>query len=166
MKEAIRVAPAVDMLGRVGVSGAHALRGRGQYAREEMDMRIAVIALGVALMIVGVVPGQIGAQALDSQSLIGEWTGKWVQQSAGTQTQGRRFTPSGAYRLVINKVEGRVVFADIYFEGAQGASEREARGTLEGNTLTFGPTRFAVSGNEMRGNRSTPSIEINLTKLK
>ncbi len=129
-------------------------------------MRIAVTALSVFLMIVSVMPGQIGAQALDPQSLIGEWTGKWVRQSAGS-AQTRRIATSGAYRLVINKVEGRIVSADVYAEGAQGVIERGGRGTLEGNTLTFGPVKFTVTGNDMRGTRTSPVLsEINLTKMK
>lgn len=129
-------------------------------------MRIAVAALSVALMVVSVMPVQIGAQTLDPQSLIGEWIGKWVRESAGVG-QTRRVATSGAFRLVINKVEGRAVSADIYAEGAQGASEREVRGRLEGNILTFGPTKFTVTGTEMRGTRSSPAAtEINLTKSK
>ena len=87
-------------------------------------MRIAV-TLAVALMIVIVMPGQIGAQALDPQSLIGEWTGKWAQPTVGgtLRTKGSR---DGAYKLVINKVEGEVVSANIYVEdGGKRASERE-----------------------------------------
>lgn len=129
-------------------------------------MRIAVTALSVVLMIAAIMPGQIGAQALDPQSLIGEWTGKWVTQVAGL-SQTRRIATSGAYRLVIKKVEGRTVSADIYAEGAQGTLERGVRGTLEGNTLTFGPVKFTVTGKDMRGNSSSPaSLEINLTKMQ
>jgi hypothetical protein len=127
-------------------------------------MRIALTALSVALMIATVMTGQIGAQILDPQSLIGEWTGKWVRELPGV-VQGRRASTNGAYRLVINKIEGRAVSAEIYAEGAQGVFEREIRGTLEGNTLTFGPTRLTVTGQEMRGNRTGSfPVEINLTK--
>ena len=135
-------------------------------------MRIAVVALSVALMIVCVIPGQIGAQALDPQTLIGEWTGKWVRQTPGAVQGGRRLTTNGAYRLVINKIEGQAVSADIYaegvnVEGSQKTVEREVRGRLEGSTLTFGPTRFTVTEKEMRGTRTGPAaVEINLTKLK
>lgn len=135
-------------------------------------MRIVVTALCIALMMVTAMSGPVGAQttdpqALDPQALVGEWTGKWVRQTPGAVQGGRKATTTGAYRLVINKVEGRAVLADIYREGAQGASEREVRGRLEGNTLTFGPTRFTVTGKAMRGNISGPAgIEIDLTKLK
>jgi hypothetical protein len=130
-------------------------------------MRIAVTALGVALMIVSVMPVQIGAQVLDPQSLIGEWTGKWAQPLVGgtLRPKGSR---DGAYRLIIKKIEGQAVSANIYIEdGGKKASEREVRGTLEGNTLTFGPTRFTVTGKDMQGNRggSFP-VEITLSKGK
>jgi hypothetical protein len=101
---------------------------------------------------------------LDSQSLVGEWSGSWRNKNLGHI--------SGQYLLSIERVEGRQVYGQVEITGPQNA-QFKLLGTLDGNRLTFsGPnlTEFLIEGKQMKGSsqgapRSNP-WDITLTKTK
>jgi hypothetical protein len=92
---------------------------------------------------------------LDPQSLIGLWSGSWVNAHEGKL--------NGKYYLTIDRVVGEKVFGKGEFVGRT-ATEFKIGGTLSGNQLTFGRTTLTVDGNQMRG--TGPDIKISLTKEK
>jgi hypothetical protein len=100
--------------------------------------------------------------AVDPQSLVGEWTGSWVDKREGKS--------KGQYSLTIEKVEGNQVHGRGEVS-ARRTSEFKFVGTLEGNRLTFGrdtKTVFTIEGTQMRGSSEGPvaarNISINKTK--
>jgi hypothetical protein len=108
------------------------------------------------------VPAAAWAQAAaDPQSLVGEWTGSWVDKREGKS--------KGQYSLTIEKVEGNRVQGRVEVS-ADRTSEFKFVGTLEGNRLTFGrdtKTELTIEGTQMRGSsegRASRSISINKTK--
>jgi hypothetical protein len=104
---------------------------------------------------------------VDPQSLLGEWTGKWVYAQA---TGGRRAGgTTGPYALTVKRVEGERVAATLDVLG----QTWDIRARLFENRLTFGNEQFQtelmVDGDQMRGRRqgsgSIPWL-IELTKKK
>jgi hypothetical protein len=108
------------------------------------------------VLLVMVVGGLLGvavgghAQALDPQSLIGDWVGTW---------QGKLASQSGPYRLVIERVKGDKVQGHV--ETISGRVKQNAptsfriAGVVKGNHLTYGTSNYQVdlevNGSEMRG---------------
>jgi hypothetical protein len=60
------------------------------------------------IAVVTTLVGLVTAQAVDPQSLVGEWAGTWNSQSAEPANM------SGAYSLTIKKVEDAKVFARLH----------------------------------------------------
>lgn len=128
----------------------------------------SLLSLALVAAIVGSSVSTVRAQAkIDPQSLIGEWTGKWVtSHGPGPRRAGG---PNGPYALTIKQVTGDQVRATLDVVG----QAREIRAKLVENRLTFGNDQFqtelTVDGDQMRGTRqgsaSIPWV-IELTKKK
>ena len=120
--------------------------------RLSLALFLACLALGSTQLV------SAQTAALDPQSLVGEWTGKWIAAAVVGQGGGGRGGMQGPYSLVITKVEGGSVFATLETQGFSGP----IRATLAGNSLTFGGglfrTELTVDGNEMRGTRQGGGI--------
>jgi hypothetical protein len=86
------------------------------------------------------------AQApLDPQSLIGVWSGTWINKNV------RGY--NGQYQLTIEQVKGDKVNGKVVISGRETA-QFKIGGTLSGNRLTFGkqnPTELLIEGNQMKG---------------
>jgi|SRR5215475_8624821 len=130
-------------------------------------MRTRGLAFGLLLACLTLCPDPLLAQAaLDPQSLVGQWTGKWIAAATGGGNGGRGGT-QGPYSLTITRVEGDVVFATVEYREFSG----NVRGTISDNQLTFvGPqfrTELRIDGNQMRGLRQgggLPPREIQIVK--
>ncbi len=127
--------------------------------------RNRLIVTGLAcLALLGLAMGA-EAQAVDPQSLIGEWQGTWnLANPKGV---------NGQYYLTIktvegNKVQGRVERSNV----RKGITpDFNFTGTLTGNVLKFqaGPsnTELTIDGNQMSGEMfGSTRAEISLTKKK
>jgi|SRR5262245_8224036 len=126
-------------------------------------LRLALVIACLALHPAQLVSAQ---SAIDPQSLVGEWSGKWIAAATGGGNGGRAGL-QGPYVLTITKVEGTRVLATIETRGFSG----DIRGTLEDNRLIFAGQQFrtelTVDGKEMRGQRQgggIPAREIELVK--
>lgn len=127
--------------------------------------RNRLIVTGLAcLALLGLAVGA-EAQAVDPQSLIGEWQGTWNLANPKSV--------NGQYYLTIktvegNKVQGRVERSNIR---AGITPDFNVTGTLTGNVLKFqsGPanTELTIDGNQMSGQMfGSTRAEISLTKKK
>jgi hypothetical protein len=98
--------------------------------------------------------------AVDPQSLVGEWTGSWVDKREGKN--------NGQYSLTIEKVEGNQVHGRGELS-VRRTSEFKFVGTLEGNRLTFGRDTkvvLTIEGTQMRGTSESPTAARNITLNK
>jgi hypothetical protein len=125
-----------------------------------------VVTMLILAALVSVSPDSAAQSPFDSQTLVGEWVGKWTLSVGGGGRAGGR---EGPYVLTIKRVEGEHVFARVEFQG----QSRDIRATLSGNRLAFGNEQFqtalTVEGDQMRGTRQgggIPSRDITLTKQK
>ena len=120
---------------------------------------VAVVIL--ALLLISVV---VSGQAVDPQTLIGEWQGQWSSLSG-----------NGKYYLTIEKVQGDKVYLRIERPDMKDSSlPKDVRfvGTLTGNLISYEPPRvpetlLTVEGKKMTGTsqgRSTLKIELQKTK--
>ncbi len=120
---------------------------------------IAVVILALLL-----IPVIVSGQAIDPQTLLGQWEGDW----SSTGDRGR-------YYLTIEKVEGDKVHLRIERSGMSDRtlpSDVRFVGTLAGNRLAYAPprwpaTQLTIEGNKMSGTsqgRSTIKIELQKTK--
>jgi hypothetical protein len=122
----------------------------------------AFIASAVALA--ALAGAALSQTPLDPQSLVGVWSGTWINK----QLQGA----TGQYHLTIEQVKGDKVHGQVVISGRETA-EFKMVGTLNGNRLTFGkqnPTELLIEGNQMKGTsqgavRANPH-EITLRKTK
>jgi len=89
-------------------------------------------------------------QALDPESLVGEWDGKMT----GTDNPAA-FTH---FSLTIRRVRGNEVFGVMETQSLRsGLESRRFRGVLSGNVLTIGRIRFTINGGRMTGRVSEGS---------
>jgi hypothetical protein len=126
-----------------------------------MSITIAIV-LGIGLFL-GLTPHPASPQAIDPQSLIGEWAGTWHGKSP------EMASARGSYILTIEKIDGAKVTCRVYFSHARGEFRGQPPARLEGNRLRWGgplATELTIEGNTMRGTRTGGQIpaEINLTK--
>jgi hypothetical protein len=138
--------------------------------KEEERMRAHIVGRSVLLFAASVVAiatltGSAWSQTrLDPQSLVGEWSGSWINR----QLQGA----NGQYHLTIEEVKGDKVYGQVVISGRE-TVQFKLSGTLDGNRLTFGsqnPTVFLIEGNQMKGSaqgsvRANP-MDIALTKTR
>jgi hypothetical protein len=129
-----------------------------------MLSRLIVTGL-VVLALLPALDGRAEAQAVDPQSLLGEWQGTW----AWANNPG----VNGQYRLNIktvdgNRVQGRVERSNV----KQGLTpDFNVTGSLTGNVLRFRAgetnTELTIDGNQMSGQMvGAARTNISLTKTK
>ena len=108
--------------------------------------RVALL-LVILLLVLGHGSAPALAQAIDPQSLVGEWIGQWSSTS--------RAQTSGPYSLLISKVDGDKVTGRVEQSSHQKNTSFAFVGTLEGNKLIIvnpgSRTELEISGNQMRG---------------
>jgi hypothetical protein len=137
---------------------------------KEESMRRQTIGRSALFLIASVVASAALAVSawsqapLDPQSLVGEWSGSWMNK----RLQGA----NGQYHLTIEQVQGDKVYGQVVMSGRE-TVQFKLVGTLAGNRLTFGsvnPTELLIEGNQMKGStqgsvRANP-LDIALTKTK
>lgn len=88
--------------------------------------RLGLVCLCV-LIVVAVAPSAWPqAPAVDPKSLIGQWSGSWVNSHEAKM--------NGKYYLTIERIVGEKVFGKVEFFGRT-TSEFKVAGTLSGRTL-------------------------------
>jgi hypothetical protein len=109
--------------------------------------RPVTLLLVTLLLALGYGSAPVLAQAVDPQSLVGEWTGQWSSTS--------RAQVSGPYSMVISKVDGDKVTGRVERSTQQKNVSFAFVGTLEGNKLIIdrpgSKTELEISDNQMRG---------------
>jgi hypothetical protein len=131
-----------------------------------MVIRQGLQGLAVVAVIVAILVSTGRAQpALDPQSLIGEWTGKWTS-GATTGGPGPRSGREGPFALTISQVQGSVVHGAFTMAGVT----TKIRATLQGNQLRFGneqtQTELTIDGDQMRGTRQRAGTPLVMLELK
>ena len=104
---------------------------------------VILVAVIVALTLW---PSVSSSQAIDPQSLIGEWQGTWETRSG--EARG-----GGQYYLTIEKVEGGKVYGKVTVTGRR-SNDFKFVGALEGNRLTYGSTtrtELEIRDDQMKG---------------
>ena len=132
--------------------------------RDQTIGRSALIFFAYVVALAGLAVSAWSQEALDPQSLVGEWGGSWINKHQ------RGFT--GQYHLIVEKVAGNKVYGQVTISGRDTAQFKIV-GTLAGNRLTFGtqnPTELLIEGKQMKGaaqgaGRAAP-LDITLTKTK
>src|SRR5262245_37270547 len=123
-------------------------RGGAMVSTKDLFSSLALMAI-IAAGSVSVVRAQ---PAVDPQSLIGEWRGKWTS-GAATGGPGPRSGREGPFVLSITQVHGNLVHAVVEVGGVA----TKIRASLQGNQLRFGneqiQTELVIDGNHMRGTR-------------
>jgi hypothetical protein len=113
-------------------------------------MRNAGIVAVLVASIVMSAASPVIAQAPDSPSLLGEWSGTWVSQGPD------KGIANGQYTLTIKKIDGAKAFCRLDSSSSKSSNSVDLVAKLEGNTLSWGgqfPTVLTVNGNEMKGVR-------------
>lgn len=122
--------------------------------------RRALLAVGCAVLLALLAGPSRSEEAVDPQSLVGQWGGSWTDKASGKLT--------GQYWLTIDRVRGRRVFGEVEASGPPRSAKFKFAGTLDGNRLRFtsgsAVTELTVHGQEMRG--GTALRAFNLTKRK
>ena len=124
----------------------------------------SALVVGALCLLVFQWPLVAVGQAIDPQTLVGEWAGQF-RTLAGS---------GGKYYLTIEKVEGDKVQLRIERPDLEFPLPRDVRATgrLEGNRLLYAPprvprTELTIDGNRMYGTsqgRDTLTIELQKTK--
>jgi hypothetical protein len=113
-------------------------------------MRIAGIVAVLVASILTSTGTPVIAQAPDSHSLLGEWSGTWASQGPD------RGAANGQYTLTIKNIDGARAFCHLYSTSAKSSNSVDFVAKLEGNTLSWSgqfPTQLTINGNEMKGVR-------------
>lgn len=130
--------------------------------RVQTIRRSALIFIASVVALAGLVVSAWSQAALDPQSLVGEWSGSWINK----KVRGA----NGQYHLTIEQVQGSKVYGQVAISGRE-TVQFKIVGTLDGNRLTFGtqnPTELLIEGKQMKGAaqgsvRANP-MDITLTK--
>jgi hypothetical protein len=134
-----------------------------------MLIRQGLPVFALAAIIVVILGSSGRAQPnLDPQSLIGQWTGKWIS-GAVTGGPGPRGGREGPFALTITRVDGNAAYGAFEMVGVT----TKIRATLQGNQLRFSNEQFqtelTIDGDRMRGTRQragTPAVVLELKKTK
>jgi hypothetical protein len=132
--------------------------------RSQTFGRSALIFFACVVALAGLAVSAWSQEALDPQSLVGEWRGSWIDK--------KRPGANGQYFLTIEQVHANKVYGQVAISGRESVQFKIV-GTLAGNRLTFGtqnPTELLIEGKQMRGSaqgsvKGNP-MEIALAKTK